>query len=103
MNTHAIIISRIFQIYSALFVLFLFALFSYLYFMFASIYETALRKDYNIKSMALKSAIAQKESEYLKQKEAVKISDALQNGYVKLQEENKSFAKRKVFPGFAKK
>ena len=100
---HVVALRWIFKMYSILFALLLFALFSYLYFMFASIYETALRKDYNIKIVNLKSEIAEKEAQILAIKEDVDVNKAMASGeYVKISEGSKNFAKLRVCLGLAR-
>ncbi len=85
------------QVFFALFLVL--AVFLYLYFLFASLYSTAVRKDYQKKISRLNAQIAELEANYFDAYNKLSSIDFEKEGYRKLTDSDKMFAKKSKYLG----
>ena len=92
----------VFKTYYALSFVFVLAVFFYLYFLFGSIYSTAVRKDLQIKISKTNSEIADMEASYMKDYENINPSSDFAQKFVAINPKAKIFAKRQRLLGRAR-
>jgi len=92
----------VFKAYYILAFLFFVSVFLYLYFIFGSIYSTAIRKDLQIRISKTNSEIAEMEAGYMGKYEAINPNSEFAQKFVAINSKEKIFAKRQKFLGRAR-